>query len=304
MILFEAKDIVKNYSKHKALNEVSIAVPKQSIFGLLGPNGAGKTTLIRIINQIIAPDSGELLFNGKPLVANDVHRIGYLPEERGLYKKMKVGEQAIYLAQLKGLSVAEAKKELKIWFDKFEITNWWNKKVEDLSKGMAQKIQFIVTIIHKPELLIFDEPFSGFDPINVNLLKKEILHLRDQGTTIIFSTHNMASVEEICDHIALIDRSETILEGKVSDIKNTYKKNMFRIEAGGDLNEMQSAIEKDYLLEDIVQKNGLLQMVVKLNEGQHSADLIKHILNNGQLISFNEILPSMNDIFIQMVENR
>ena len=189
-MLFEAKEIVKKYAEHTALKKVSISVPEQSIFGLLGPNGAGKTTLIRIINQIIAPDSGELLLNGKKLVAQDVHRIGYLPEERGLYKKMKVGEQAIYLAQLKGLSASAAKKELLHWFKKFDITHWWNKKVEDLSKGMAQKIQFIVTIIHKPELLIFDEPFSGFDPINVNLLKKEILHLREQGTTIIFSTHN------------------------------------------------------------------------------------------------------------------
>ncbi len=301
MMLFEAKDIVKNYSNHKALNKVSIAVPKQSIFGLLGPNGAGKTTLIRIINQIIAPDSGSLNFNGKPLLVSDVNRIGYLPEERGLYKKMKVGEQAIYLAQLKGLTVAEAKKELKLWFKKFDILSWWDKKVEDLSKGMAQKIQFIVTIIHKPELLIFDEPFSGFDPINVNLLKKEILHLRDNGTTIIFSTHNMASVEEICDNIALINNSETILEGKMTDIKNTYKRNVFQIEARGDLNEMQSAIEKDYVLEDIEQIDGQLNMRVKLSEQQASAELIRHILNHGQLTSFNEILPSMNDIFIQMV---
>ncbi len=301
MMLFEAKDIVKNYSNHKALNKVSIAVPKQSIFGLLGPNGAGKTTLIRIINQIIAPDSGSLNFNGKPLLVSDVNRIGYLPEERGLYKKMKVGEQAIYLAQLKGLTVAEAKKELKLWFKKFDILSWWDKKVEDLSKGMAQKIQFIVTIIHKPELLIFDEPFSGFDPINVNLLKKEILHLRDNGTTIIFSTHNMASVEEICDNIALINNSETILEGKMTDIKNTYKRNVFQIEARGDLNEMQSAIEKDYVLENIEQIDGQLNMRVKLSEQQASAELIRHILNHGQLTSFNEILPSMNDIFIQMV---
>ncbi len=301
MMLFEAKDIVKNYSNHKALNKVSIAVPKQSIFGLLGPNGAGKTTLIRIINQIIAPDSGSLNFNGKPLLVSDVNRIGYLPEERGLYKKMKVGEQAIYLAQLKGLTVVEAKKELKLWFKKFDILSWWDKKVEDLSKGMAQKIQFIVTIIHKPELLIFDEPFSGFDPINVNLLKKEILHLRDNGTTIIFSTHNMASVEEICDNIALINNSETILEGKMTDIKNTYKRNVFQIEARGDLNEMQSAIEKDYVLENIEQIDGQLNMRVKLSEQQASAELIRHILNHGQLTSFNEILPSMNDIFIQMV---
>jgi len=216
-MLFEAKEIVKTYANHTALKKVSVSVPKQSIFGLLGPNGAGKTSLIRIINQITGPDSGELLFNGKPLQPEDVHRIGYLPEERGLYKKMKVGEQAIYLAQLKGLSAAEAKKELMIWFKKFEIADWWDKKVEDLSKGMAQKIQFIVTIIHKPELLIFDEPFSGFDPINVNLLKREILNLRDQGTTIIFSTHNMASVEEICDHIALINKSNKILDGKLTD---------------------------------------------------------------------------------------
>lgn len=303
-MLFEAKDIVKTYANHKALNKVSISVPKQSIFGLLGPNGAGKTSLIRIINQITGPDSGELLFNGKPLQAEDVHRIGYLPEERGLYKKMKVGEQAIYLARLKGLSAEEAKKELIVWFKKFDIANWWDKKVEDLSKGMAQKIQFIVTIIHKPELLIFDEPFSGFDPINVNLLKKEILNLRDQGTTIIFSTHNMASVEEICDRIALINNSEKILEGKVSDIKERFKENLFELVFEGNEEAFLKELEQNVVVEESQKLASSIKLRVKLSPEFSSNDLLKIILKHGFIHSFNEILPSMNDIFIHMVESQ
>ena len=229
MNLIEAANITKDFQGHKALNEVSISVPRGSIFGLLGPNGAGKTTLIRIINQITAPDSGTVTFNGQALKRDDVFKIGYLPEERGLYKKMKVGEQALYLAQLKGMSPREAQKRLKYWFDKFEITGWWNKKVEELSKGMQQKVQFIITILHQPELLIFDEPFSGFDPINVNLLKEEILKLREDGSTIIFSTHNMASVEELCDHITLINEAETILEGEIGEVRNKYKSNIISV---------------------------------------------------------------------------
>ena len=229
MDIFTAEKVTKQFANHKALNEVSISVPKQSIFGLLGPNGAGKTTFIRIINQITAPDDGQLFFEGEKLKPKHVELIGYLPEERGLYKKMKVGEQAIYLARLKGINKTDAIKKLKYWFEKFDILNWWNRKVEELSKGMQQKIQFIVTILHQPELLIFDEPFSGFDPINVNILKDEILNLRKNGATIIFSTHNMSSVEELCDHIALIDNAKKILDAKVNEIKNQYKSNTFEI---------------------------------------------------------------------------
>jgi ABC-2 type transport system ATP-binding protein len=303
-MLFEAKEIVKKYAEHTALNKVSISVPKQSIFGLLGPNGAGKTSLIRIINQITAPDSGVLLLNGKKLIPSDVHRIGYLPEERGLYKKMKIGEQAIYLAQLKGLSASEAKKELIEWFKKFDILDWWNKKVEDLSKGMAQKIQFIVTIIHKPELLIFDEPFSGFDPINVNLLKKEILNLREQGATIIFSTHNMASVEEVCDHIALIDKAETILEGEVNEIKNRFKQHIFEviIDKTGDV--LEQDIKRLFRLESSEKQNIGHRLVVKMDSQYTSNDLASIILKRSNLMSFREILPNMNEIFIHMVEKQ
>lgn len=303
-MLFEAKDIVKTYANHKALNKVSISVPKQSIFGLLGPNGAGKTSLIRIINQITGPDSGELLFNGKPLQPEDVHRIGYLPEERGLYRKMKVGEQAIYLARLKGLSAEQAKKELIVWFKKFDIDEWWDRKVEDLSKGMAQKIQFIVTIIHKPELLIFDEPFSGFDPINVNLLKKEILNLRDQGTTIIFSTHNMASVEEICDRIALINKSEKILEGKVADIKEQFKEHLFELVFEGEEEAFVQELQQKVAIEESQKLASSIKLRVKLSPEFSSNDLLKIVMKYGFIYSFNEILPSMNDIFIHMVESQ
>lgn len=303
-MLFEARDIIKSYANHTALKKVSISVPRQSIFGLLGPNGAGKTSLIRIINQITGPDSGELLFNNKPLQPEDVHRIGYLPEERGLYRKMKVGEQAIYLAQLKGLDAAVAKKELLIWFEKFDISDWWDRKVEDLSKGMAQKIQFIVTVIHKPELLIFDEPFSGFDPINVNILKREILNLRDEGTTIIFSTHNMASVEEICDHIALINKSEKILEGKVSEIKEQFKENLYELVFEGDEEGFFKELESEVEIVDSVKLSNTLKLKVKLSGSFSSNDLLKIIMKYGFIHSFNELLPSMNDIFIQMVESQ
>jgi ABC-2 type transport system ATP-binding protein len=221
-MFLETRNVVKQYSGHLALDKVSIQVPEKKIFGLLGPNGAGKTTLIRIINRITAPDSGEVLFNNRPLQENDIYNIGYLPEERGLYKKMKVGEQAIYLAQLKGLSVMEAEKRLKVWFDKFDILSWWNKKLEELSKGMQQKVQFIITVVHDPDLLIFDEPFSGFDPLNTEMLKNEILALKEKGKTIIFSTHNMASVEEICDDIALINRSQVVLSGNVEEVRSRY----------------------------------------------------------------------------------
>jgi ABC-2 type transport system ATP-binding protein len=303
-MLFEAKNIVKTYAAHRALNNVSIAVPEQSIFGLLGPNGAGKTSLIRIINQITAPDSGELLFNGKKLVSEDVYRIGYLPEERGLYKKMKVGEQAIYLAQLKGLTESQARKELKIWFEKFEIADWWNKKVEDLSKGMAQKIQFIVTIIHKPKLLIFDEPFSGFDPINVNLLKQEILNLRNEGTTIIFSTHNMASVEEICDHIALINKAQTILDGQVAEIKERFKQHIFELQVQGNIETLEQELKSNFIIESSEVNSQGQNMRIKMESHFTSNDLLKVVMKHAEIQNFKELLPSMNDIFIQMVQSQ
>jgi len=298
MVFLETKDVVKQYSGHMALDKVSIQVPKQKIFGLLGPNGAGKTTLIRIINRITAPDMGEVLFDGCLLQANDVYKIGYLPEERGLYKKMKVGEQAIYLAQLKGLSAREAEKRLKIWFTKFDIMSWWNKKLEELSKGMQQKVQFIITVIHDPDLLIFDEPFSGFDPINTELLKNEILELKEKGKTIIFSTHNMASVEEICDEIALINRSKVVLSGNVEEVRSRYKNHTFKVE-----------IAKDNLVTD----SGLCEIVehqkkyhthvfrVKKLQEISNSEFLSALLSHNEIVSFEEEIPSMNEIFIQTV---
>jgi ABC-2 type transport system ATP-binding protein len=300
--LFEAQEVTKQFANHRALNSVSISVPEQSIYGLLGPNGAGKTTLIRIINQITAPDTGRLFFHGDKLKPEDTNRIGYLPEERGLYKKMKVGEQALYLAQLKGLTRQEASKRLKTWFDKFEIQPWWNRKVEELSKGMQQKVQFIVTVIHEPELLIFDEPFSGFDPINVNLIREEILYLREKGSTIIFSTHNMASVEELCDHIALIDKSKKILEGSVKDIRNTYKSNTYRIEFKG--NRALEEIQDDNFEIFKIQNEGEHgSAMVKILNGKTGNDLLERLLPKVSILSFNEILPTMNDIFINTVNS-
>jgi len=302
MAFFEAKDVVKQYAGHKALNKVSISVPKGSIFGLLGPNGAGKTTLIRIINQITGPDSGTVFFNGEALKPDDVKRIGYLPEERGLYKKMKVGEQAVYLAQLKGMSQKEATKKLKSWFDKFDILPWWDKKVEELSKGMQQKVQFIVTILHEPELLIFDEPFSGFDPINANLLKKEILELREKGATIIFSTHNMGSVEEICDHIALINKSEKILDGPVEQIKKKYRTNTYEVTYTGEFDKLDQILKADF--EVVEQTKGVESnsLKIKLHNGSTSNELLEQLLPYLNIVSFSEIIPNMNDIFIRVVK--
>lgn len=282
MNYLEINHVSKTYGTKKVLNDISIKVPEKSIYGLLGPNGAGKTTLIRILNQITMPDSGQVLLNGKPLQPSDIANIGYLPEERGLYKKMKVGEQAIYLAQLKGMDKREADKKLRHWFMKFGIAGWWDKKVEELSKGMQQKVQFIVTIIHEPKLLIFDEPFSGFDPINVNLLKNEILELRDNGATILFSTHNMASVEELCDNIMLINKGEKILEGSVYDIKQQYKNHTYDVvyrpnDGSGETHLTVSSTNPNELISDIISK--------------------------GELVSFNEILPSMNEIFINLVSS-
>lgn len=300
--LFEAKDVTKQFANHKALDQVSIQVPENSIFGLLGPNGAGKTTLIRIINQITAPDSGQLYFQSEKLQANHVQQIGYLPEERGLYKKMKVGEQALYLAQLKGLSKSEAQKRLKFWFEKFEIQPWWNKKVEELSKGMQQKVQFIVTVIHEPDLIIFDEPFSGFDPINVNLLKDEILAIKERGATIIFSTHNMESVEELCDHIALIDNSKKILEGSVKSIKQEYKSNTFELAYTNVKKDIGSILDKDFDIISDEFNEDFQKAKIKLLNGKDQNDLLSLILPHVTVISFNEILPTMNDIFISKIK--
>lgn len=302
MELFIANNISKQFANHKALDDVSISVPEKSIFGLLGPNGAGKTTFIRIINQITAPDTGKLYFSGKKLSSSHIKDIGYLPEERGLYKKMKVGEQALYLAQLKGLSKHDAIKKLKFWFEKFDILQWWNRKVEELSKGMQQKVQFIVTVLHEPKLLIFDEPFSGFDPINVNLIKDEILKLRKNGATIIFSTHNMASVEELCDHIALINNSKKILDGKVFEIKNQYKSNTFEITFSGYQGNISSLLNNNFELKDQTSENGFTKVKIKIAENANSNDLLKVLIPHVKINSINEIIPSMNDIFIAKVK--
>ena len=305
--LIEINNVSKTYGDYKALNNISIKVPRQSIYGLLGPNGAGKTTLIRMLNQITAPDEGEIIFNGEKLNRNHISDIGYLPEERGLYKAMKVGEQAIYLAQLKGVSKKEAEKRLKQWFNKFGITDWWNKKVEELSKGMQQKIQFIVTVIHNPQLLIFDEPFSGFDPINVNLLKKEILELRDKGATIIFSTHNMASVEELCDNIMLINKGEKILEGSVHKVKQDFKDNSFEVVLRQHTtgNEQQTLIlpEGFTIVSEKNNINGETTFVISADKNINPNILINRLTEWGTIVSYRELLPSINDIFINKVNS-
>lgn len=296
-----AKNVKKQYANHLALNSVSLNVPEGSIFGLLGPNGAGKTTLIRIINQITGPDEGEIFINGEKLQPDHTKIIGYLPEERGLYRKMKVGEQAIYLAQLKGLSKKEATQKLRDWFYKFDLMTWWNKKVEELSKGMQQKVQFITTILHDPKLLIFDEPFSGFDPINANLLKEEILNLRSKGATVLFSTHNMASVEEICDHIALINKSNKILEGNVKEIKNQFKSNTFNIEMLINEESLKDKLNGNFNVIEEIKDEESYKSKIQIN-GATSNDLLKVLVNHGQVLSFNEVIPSMNDIFIKKVK--
>ncbi len=298
-ITLQAINVSKSYANHKALDKVNIEVPNQSIFGLLGPNGAGKTTLIRIINLISAMDEGRVLLKGNPITAKDIVEIGYLPEERGLYKKMKVGEQAVYLAQLKGMTKRDAVSQLKYWFDKFEISSWWNKKVEELSKGMQQKVQFIVTVLHKPKLLIFDEPFSGFDPINVNLLKDEILNLRNNGATIIFSTHNMASVEELCDNIALIHNSKTVLSGSIHNIKEKYKDNIFEVSYRSENHILLP--DNDYSISNISDQRDVHYSRVKINNGRTPNELLTQIMPQAEIVSFKEILPSINDIFIKEV---
>ena len=304
--LLVTDSVSKKFGDFTALNKASIAVPKGSIFGLLGPNGAGKTTLIRIINQITIPDSGSVYLDGEPLQPHHIQNIGYLPEERGLYKSMKVGEQALYLAQLKGMKKSEAKKRLKYWFEKLEIGDWWNKKIQELSKGMAQKIQFVVTVLHQPKLLIFDEPFSGFDPINANLIKDEILQLRDEGATVIFSTHRMESVEELCDHIALIHKSNKILDGKLIDIKRQFKSNTYEvglvtpneIELSNQLKDRFEISPADFKsLDDDLKLN------IKIQPNESPNDLLMYLTSRAQVNHFNELVPSANDIFIQTVKN-
>lgn len=304
MEFFEVKDVSKSYADHLALDSVNISVKEGSIFGLLGPNGAGKTTLIRIINRITAPDSGEVFINNEKLKPEHVDMIGYLPEERGLYKKMKVGEQALYLARLKGLSKQEALKRLKYWFEKFEIQGWWNKKIEELSKGMQQKIQFIITVLHEPKLLIFDEPFSGFDPINADLLKQEILNFKEKGSTIIFSTHNMDSVEELCDNICLINNSKNILNGKVDEIKEKYSTKEFEFNFSGDFNLLQSTLNANYEIVDHKKLENKYWIKVKLLNNLTTNQLIQSILPCGNIKSFNEVIPSMNDVFIRVVREQ
>ena len=299
-IFLSASHIVKRYAEHTALDDVSINVPRGKVFGLLGPNGAGKTTLIRIINRITAPDSGEVTFDGHPFAANDVARIGYLPEERGLYKKMKVGEQAIYLARLKGMSESEARKRLTEWFTKFDIMPWWNKKLEELSKGMQQKVQFVITVLHEPPLLIFDEPFSGFDPVNAEMLKKEILGLKDKGHTVIFSTHNMSSVEEICDEIALINHSKVVLSGNVAEVKKSFRTGLYEVTAtSGQLFPQVGA----YDILDQQSIGGLTRYQLKKYDEISNSELVQLLAKDIEIRTFNEQMPSMHDIFIRTVEN-
>lgn len=300
MNFLETEDVVKQYANHLALNKVSIQVPEGKIFGLLGPNGAGKTTLIRIINRITAPDSGTVRFNGHVSQPEDIYQIGYLPEERGLYKKMKVGEQAVYLAQLKGLSYQEARTRLTRWFTKFDIMPWWNKKLEELSKGMQQKVQFIITIIHEPKLLIFDEPFSGFDPVNAELLKQEILELKEAGHTIIFSTHNMSSVEEICDNIALINRSEVVLSGDVTEVRSRFKTNNFILKYHAEEGELQPDPALYSILEEKKQGN-IREIRIHKEADIKNSSLLATLAKQTEIISFSEEIPSMNDIFINTV---
>jgi len=292
------ENVTKRYANHVALNNVSLTVPSQSIYGLLGPNGAGKTTLIRIINQIIDADEGTILINGEKLSPHHIGTIGYLPEERGLYKKLKVGEQLIYLARLKGLSRGDALTRIKYWIEKFEIKDWWNKKIEDLSKGMAQKVQFISTVLHEPKLIILDEPFSGFDPVNTNLIRDEILELREKGSTVIFSTHRMETVEELCDHIALINKSKKILEGAKKEVKAKYRTNTYIVEHRGDfsLDGENYELNGNRNLDD-----GYQETMVRIKSDRNANQLIRDLVETTEIHGFIEKIPSMNEIFIQLV---
>ena len=302
MDLFSAQEVSKSFSDFKALSDVSISVPEGTIFGLLGPNGAGKTTLIRIINQITAPDSGTIWYDGRKMKPDDIYQIGYLPEERGLYKKMKVGEQALYLGMLKGLSRRDAMRELKIWFEKFEIITWWDKKVMELSKGMQQKVQFICTVLHRPRLMIFDEPFSGFDPINSEIMKQEILRMKKEGATIIFSTHHMESVEELCDSIALIDKSKKILDGPTMSIREKYKSNIFDVAYKGDFAKIEHEFGSKYSILSHDETGKTNSLKIQFLNGSSSGTLIKDLVEHVEIVSFSELIPSMNEVFIKVVK--
>ncbi len=302
MNIIEVDQVTKTFDNHLALDRVSLSIPEGIIFGLLGPNGAGKTTLIRILNQITYPDSGTVYFKGRPLEAEDVRQIGYLPEERGLYKKMKAGEQAMYLARLKGLDRDTAYKRLRVKFQQYDILDWWNRPVEELSKGMQQKLQFITTILHTPSFLILDEPFSGFDPINSNLLKEEILRLKQEGTTIILSTHNMASVEEICDEIALINKAQKILSGNILEVKNRFKKNIFNVDMSSDSPDITPILQDPYeLIGTKVSPIGK-SYTVRIHDNQPANNLLRLLVEHGNILSFKEVLPTMNEIFIEQVQ--
>lgn len=299
--ILRINNVVKRYSNHVALNDVSLSIPEKSVFGLLGPNGAGKTSLIRIINQITGPDSGEIFFKDQKLRPGHVEQIGYLPEERGLYKKMTVGDQVLYLARLKGLSRWDAKKRLNYWFAKFEMESWWKKKIEELSKGMQQKVQFIVTVIHEPELLILDEPFSGFDPINAQLIKNEILELKKNGATVIFSTHNMGSVEELCDNIALINKAQKILDGSVKDVRKMYRSNTYKISFKGNVMGFTNALWTGGEVLEKTTEDDIHTFVIKLAPNFSASNFLMAVLPTCEIHAFNELIPSMNDIFIMKV---
>lgn len=299
--MLNVKDIVKQYASHRALDHVSLEVKQGKIFGLLGPNGAGKTSLIRIITQITAPDSGEVIFNGERLNSNHISQIGYLPEERGLYKKMEIGEQVLYLAKLKGLHTSEATKRIKYWFEKLDMQEWWHKKVEDLSKGMQQKVQFVATVLHKPELIILDEPFSGFDPVNADIIKNEILELNKQGSTFIFSTHRMESVEELCDDIALINKSKKILDGSVEEIKSAYKNNTYWLEYEGN-HHMQSNDIFEVLSSEELKDRKVIKL--KLNPQRNINEVLSGLLPIVNIHRLQEVIPSMNEIFIEKVKGQ
>lgn len=300
--LLVAKNVSKSFGSKVALNDFSLNIPRGTIYGLLGPNGAGKTTFIRIINQITMPDTGEVLLNGEKLQAKHISKIGYMPEERGLYKNMKVGEQVVYLAQLKGLSHNDAVKKLKYWFDKLDIGDWWNKKLSELSKGMGQKIQFIVTVLHEPELLIFDEPFSGFDPVNANLIRDEIIELKNNGATIIFSTHRMESVEEMCDHIALINKGNKVLDGPMLEVQHQFKDNTYMVEIQTDNDEAMKRFLELQNVENVQARNGIFAFRLlhgEVNQGQ----LLQNLTQIGTVLTFKEEIPTMNEVFINAVKN-
>lgn len=305
-MLLEIRNVVKDYASHRALDQVSLGIPKGKIFGLLGPNGAGKTSLIRIINQITGPDAGEIIFDGEPLAPKHIARIGYLPEERGLYKKMKIGEQILYLSQLKGLSKKESTNKINYWFEKLDILSWLDKRVEDLSKGMQQKVQFIATVLHEPDLIILDEPFSGFDPVNANLIKKEIIELNQKGATIIFSTHRMESVEELCDHIALINRSQKILDGNIRDIKKQYQNQSYKIELEAAVDTNSIGIENLYQenlysIKSTEQVENKINIIIELKQNININQVLKKLLPLAEIHQVFEIVPSINDIFIDQV---